>query len=180
MELAEYVAAGEPNSVEYARLQAHLAICPACQETRDALRRVEQALWEWPLEPSPPHLTERILAAIEHEQPVGPWQILPRRVWLPTATLMAVMILALLLYPSLPADLPLIQWLQSLQSVSEEGLLQDTRSLWAFWVGCFAALAGIGVTLALVYGRMPDPWEIEYARHKVVQAFERLRRFASR
>lgn len=179
--LAQYVVEGCPSTGEYHGLREHLAGCPPCQRDFHDLRRVELALRSWPPRPAPPHLTHRILAAIERETPVEAWTALPWSVWLPALTLLVALALAALLVPPQPAELPAavlldpaIQWSGLLQ------MLDDPDLAYALWIGGSAALAGIGITLALMHGRLPNDDEIDDLRDRVSDTAQRFWRMAGR
>lgn len=179
--LAQYVVEGCPQTRQYDKLRDHLAGCPRCRQDLDELRRVELALRAWPPRPAPAHLTSRILAAIEREAPVEAWSPLPWSVWLPALTLLAALALTALLIPPQPTELhaplwiePAIQWSGLLQ------LLDDPDLGSALWIGGSAALAGIGITIALMHGRMPSEDEVQVLRHRLSDTAQRFWRMAGR
>jgi hypothetical protein len=177
--LAQYVADGEPDEREYQALRQHLASCEGCRQALASLRRVEAALWAWPLQEAPAGLTTRILDAIEGEPQVEDWRPLPWSVWVPVLTLLVALALAVWLAPApdpafaraLPeprADL-LRLWLP-----------EDQGLLWAVWIGVSAVLFGAGITMALVQGRMPNEAEMDHLRHRLSDTAQRLWHLAGR
>jgi hypothetical protein len=177
--LAQWVADGYPRTFEYQGLREHLADCAACRLAAGDLERVEQALRAWPLRPVPVGLARRILAAIEREIRVEPWEPLPWNVWLPAMTLLAAVALALLLAPPLPSAVPPMSWLEpAAQWPGQLRFPDDQGLLAALWLGGSLAVVGIGITLALVHGRLPTEDEVDNLRHRLWDKAHRLLRLA--
>ncbi len=173
--LPEYVAAGEPDLSQYEGLRSHLAWCPCCQQDACTLRETEAALRAWPLYPVPPDLYARIMQAIDRRLTVEEWQPMPWNVWLPALSLSLAVLLACHLMPSAVFGLPLRQLVQENGEITVH---LDPRlgqqAAWAIWTGVFAALAGIGLTLALTVGRMPSPQEMGEFRQRATHTVERI------
>ena len=157
-QLPQYVADGEPLEAAYNSLREHLRVCPACNAFAERLRLVEGALRTYPSVSPAPDMTERIMQAVSSESQTRQeeWQILPWDVWVPVLAFLLAVAIALM---SIPADLLsagaapewgtvvihlprfLNAWLGSLQI--GEG------QFWAIWIGIFAAMAGVGISLSL-------------------------------
>ncbi len=179
-ELAQYVSDGQPDAQAYRELRDHLAACPDCLRAAAALHVVEQALWEWPLEPAPMGLVERILEAIDREQPVEPWRPLPWAIWVPALTLLVALGLAVMLTPE-PGPAPAVPWLEPNLEFSLQAYLPDDPGLlWALWIGGSMVAFGVGITMALVQGRLPSEAEIEHLRHRLSDTAQRLWHLAGR
>ncbi len=175
--LAQYVADGEPLWPEYEALRCHLAVCPECQATAEALRRVDLALREWPRQPVPKGLAPRILATIEQETYIEPWKPLPWSVWLPVLTLLAAVGLAITLAPVRVSVSAAFPWgVEPLQCQ----LLEDPALLWAIWLGVAVMVFGAGITIALVQGRLPNQAEMDHLRDKLSHTAQRLLHLAGR
>jgi anti-sigma factor RsiW len=171
--LAEYIAEGEPMGPKHADLRAHMMTCPHCRSRTALLRQVECALRAWPMENVSQPLHTRLMATLR-PAPAIDWYQLPWSLWLPVLTLLSAVGLAVALVP--PAVPVTVKPLGS-----EFGLLRSLLAgdgLTAMWVGLATALAGIGVTIALALGRLPNAGEIESARSRASEAVEHVRHLA--
>ncbi len=166
--LPQYVADGQPAGDEYAIVQAHLHACQSCMAVVERLELVDAGLSRWPMQQPPPGLTERIMAAIDKEAPVEAWSLFPRSVWLPVLTLLVALVLAIHLTPSVEPN----------GAALYGQLSADPSLLLALWIGVSMAISGVGLTLALVHGRLPDEEEMDHLRHRLSDTAHRLRRLA--
>jgi anti-sigma factor RsiW len=162
--LPQYVADGEPDTPEYAALQAHLTTCIACQQYLQQLRWVEHGLRSESRPAVDPDLTTRIMAAIAEERGLqtqsgaDDWRLLPFDVWLPMVTLLLALTILTLSIPEHLRSLafryaPQPEVLQRTVSLSGwlapfEGGVGDP-AFWALWIGLFVALAGLGLCVSL-------------------------------
>jgi anti-sigma factor RsiW len=177
--LPQYVADGMPTTCEYAAVRAHLASCPHCRITVERLVQVETSLSRWPLQQAPPDMAERILAAIDREAPIEAWNMLPWNVWLPALTLLVALALAIHLTPAMQAGLITAPWIEpGKMAPLPLQFSRDPAFLWALWIGFSIAVSGMGITLALVHGRLPDEEEIDHLRDRLSDTAHRLRRLA--
>jgi anti-sigma factor RsiW len=174
--LAQFIADGEPVSPEYAAVRAHLAACGECRVHAARLRRVETALRAWPLAEVSVPLHRRLLATLRPWPPAPP---APRpavswSVWLPALTLVCALALTLTLAPLPgPEALPPAGTQSTLVS-----LLLREDMLTAIWMGIAVALAGIGLTVALGQGRLPNQDEIDSLRDRASHAADHFMRLA--
>lgn len=177
--LPQYVADGQPAAGEYAAVRAHLNSCTNCLATVELLQYVETGLSDWPLQPASPDLTNRILAAIDREAPIEPWRLLPWNIWLPALTLLVALALAIFLTPSMQGELGTVPWIEPVKAVPlQVQFSADPALLLALWIGFSTAVCGIGITLALVHGRLPDEEELDHVRHRLSDKAHRLWRLA--
>lgn len=158
-QLIQYVADGEPVSIAYDGLRAHLAACPICGAELDRLRLVEQALRTYPLTLPKTDVTAHVLRAIAAQQvKQEAWHPLPWDVWVPVAAFAVAIIIAMMSLPSQPTTTVALQelaaspivwpspidgWIMTVQRIMAES------SFWAIWIGLFAATAGLGLGLSL-------------------------------
>ena len=181
--LPEYIAGGEPLSLRYASLAAHLRRCTSCAAHARALRAVEDALRSYPRVAADPQLTARILQHVLARARIhDAWEPLPWTVWLPG---LAFSLAILLVVVSLPA--------QTLSGVSVEpvglaplapgwvhawvGALYaevGRESFWAIWSGVCLALAGIGLGVGLRGWTSGNARSLEGIEHHVSDAAERV------
>ncbi len=147
-QLAEYVAAGEPDAWRYRRLRAHIQRCPHCQARLESLRYVEQALRTWPSHVPQRSLLPKILQAVSEEAVQNEdWQLLPWNIWVPIVAVgAALLIAAISLPPSSLATETISSWEKVLGGSSTVTLVWDgTHELpWAVWTGVVAVAAGLG------------------------------------
>jgi hypothetical protein len=101
LDLAQFVADGEPALPEYLQLRMHLAQCSICRGYLQKLRRVEAALKTYPRATADASLRLNIARIVEGNQnKPSAWHLLPWTVWVPTATIMAASLVALYLLPN--------------------------------------------------------------------------------
>lgn len=166
--LVDYVAEGEPVGAGYDSLRAHLQYCSACAQDLMYLRRVEQALRAWPLEQVSIPLRDRLLSTLDQRQefqsqPPQPWSI-----WLPALTVAVAIALAVLLMPvplSFALEVP-----ASGPELTSLGPVLNQEAVQAMMVGIATALAGIGVTLALAQGGLPNQYDVGALRARATHA----------
>ncbi len=97
--------------------------------------------------------------------------LLPRWLW--------ALALVTLLTPSMQGAFPAVPWSEVANGVPPQPYLaRDPALLLALWIGVSMAVAGVGVTVALVHGRLPDVGEIDQVRHRLSDTAHRLRRLA--
>jgi hypothetical protein len=104
-QLAQYVADGEPASLEYRQLRLHLAQCSFCRGYLPKLRRVEVALKTYPKVTIDAVVRLNIARIVTDAQNTpSEWRALPWTVWVPVATVMAASLMALYLIPNGTVD----------------------------------------------------------------------------
>ena len=154
VELAQYVADGEPPTEAYDALRAHLLGCAACQQRLAWLRLVEEMLQEWPQVAADPALAARIVAQLPPLATVSAtWQALPWNVWVPALAVGLGLTLTMLALPQQMTQdlLSLAEWPQALKTygVASQQAPLNRDLFWTLWSGLSVAVGGVGVTMAL-------------------------------
>lgn len=100
-ELAEYVAANEPDSPQYRQVRAHLARCGSCRSLQRRLHQTETALHTLPVVKVDPVFQQQLANIAAGHRPKPPeWRLVPWTVWVPAAAVITASLALLLLFPS--------------------------------------------------------------------------------
>jgi len=100
-EIAEYVAANEPDTPQYGKVRQHLSQCRACRDLMAQLRHTEVALRTLPVEAASQALMPQVVSIVSRRQVALPeWSFMPWTVWVPAASVITASMMLLLLLPS--------------------------------------------------------------------------------